>query len=420
MQRSHLPLSTGRPASDYFALVAGFFLLAFTGLVLWLSVDQRKLINSMDGVQAHTLPKALEQQRLARNLEVIRLSGERVLYNPDAGTRRQARYLVSMLTEHPSMQEHPATQALVKEVERFIRGVPDQYPPSTPSAQAWEKLSRELVYTADRVSVEGVNLITQDINDMESVINKTNHKLLVVIALALVTMLGMVVLISRVFIEPLKMIDRALHELPASGHELKLPKSQTSEIQTINHAIVQLHKTMQENETIRAGLEVMASTDGLTGLMNRRHFMEIAQTELVRAQRYQRHVLVGLADLDHFKSINDEHGHSAGDKVLREVATFMRQTLRQTDLVCRYGGEEFAFVFNELSKEEALWVAERLRMGLESLTIELEQGKSVSVTISVGVVDASTLSLEAALSKADDALYQAKAHGRNRVEVAQV
>lgn len=420
MQRPHLPLSTGRPASDYFALVAGLFLIAFAGLVLWLSVDQRKLSNSMDSVQAHTLPEALEQQRLARNLEVIRLSGERVLYNPDAGTRRQARYLVSMLTEHPSMQEHQATQALVKEVERFIRSVPDQYPPSPPSAQGWEKLSRELVYTADRVSVEGVNLITQDINDMESVINRTNHKLLVVIALALVTMLGMVVLISRVFIEPLKMIDRALHELQASDHELKLPKSRTSEIQTINHAIVQLHKTMQENETIRAGLEVMASTDGLTGLMNRRHFMEVAQTELVRAQRYQRHVLVGLADLDHFKSINDEHGHSAGDKVLREVATFMRQTLRQTDLVCRYGGEEFAFVFNELSKEEALWVAERLRVGLESLTIELEHGKSVNVTISVGVVDASTLSLEAALSKADDALYQAKAHGRNRVEVAQV
>jgi diguanylate cyclase (GGDEF)-like protein len=408
-------VTKGRSSSELFAALAGVFVIVFAAMVVWLAQDQFHLRSSMDELQTKTLAQAMEQQRLVRNLEMLRLNGERVLYNPEPEIRQQSRYLVSMLAQHPGMQEHPTTRDLATRVEHFIQSVPNQPKPDDPYIKTWDRLSRELSQLADEVSVEGINLIEHDVQTMQTVVNQTNHKLLMAMMLALLGMMAMLLLISRLFILPLKMIDRALAQVRLGNQNLDLPRTPTTEIQTITQAIEQLQHTMQENEAIRAGLEVMATTDALTGLMNRRHFMAVAQNEMVRAQRYQRSALVGLADLDHFKRVNDDFGHQAGDAVLKAVAQYMQSSLRETDLVCRYGGEEFAFVFLETTAEEATTVAERLRAGLEKLDIALPNGGCLRMTLSLGLVNTTTLDLETALNRADDALYRAKAAGRNRV-----
>jgi diguanylate cyclase (GGDEF)-like protein len=122
-----------------------------------------------------------------------------------------------------------------------------------------------------------------------------------------------------------------------------------------------------------------------------------------------------MADLDLFKKLNDTYGHAAGDAVLRTFADLVQDTLRQSDLVCRYGGEEFAFLFPEIGPAETEFLAERLRVRCAEMEVPLPDGRSVKATVSIGLADASECPIELALKHADDALYEAKRLGRNRV-----
>ena len=158
----------------------------------------------------------------------------------------------------------------------------------------------------------------------------------------------------------------------------------------------------------------LAVSDPLTGLRNRR----FVQHHLERALRAG-DVSVMMIDVDRFKSINDGHGHAAGDTVLREVADRLRSQLRAADVVARYGGEEFLVVLADSPSEEAVAIAERLRAALEKTPIPTGGGEA-SVTVSIGLaITPVGVSAGEALAAADAALYRAKALGRNRVEVAQ-
>lgn len=172
-----------------------------------------------------------------------------------------------------------------------------------------------------------------------------------------------------------------------------------------------------ESKRLVARLDELASRDALTGLHNRRRFFESAQREFDLALRTGRPVAVCLVDLDHFKDVNDRLGHAMGDAVLREAAARFAACLRGTDLVCRYGGEEFAALFPECGGAEAAQAAERLRAGLSSSPIRC--GDTVTgVTASLGVfsgVPAAGQDLDLFLKKADEALYRAKRGGRDRV-----
>ncbi len=159
----------------------------------------------------------------------------------------------------------------------------------------------------------------------------------------------------------------------------------------------------------------LATTDGLTGLFNRTMMDRELERELGRVQRYGTELSLLVADLDHFKQVNDRHGHLAGDECLRAVAAVLKRSLRQVDLVCRYGGEEFAVIAPMTDELGALTVAERLRLAVEQLVIRVG-AEELKITISVGV--ASHRSGETArdfFARADQALYAAKAAGRNRV-----
>ena len=163
--------------------------------------------------------------------------------------------------------------------------------------------------------------------------------------------------------------------------------------------------------------QLLALTDGLTGLYNRRHASARLEEEMARARRNSTGLCVAMCDVDHFKAINDEFGHSAGDRVLKQIADSLTEYVRRNDIVSRWGGEEFLVIFSEIKLTAARIVAERLRGRLAN-TPQVEGGpEKISVSIGLAMlrpgVTANTL-----IEQADQALYRAKARGRNRVEIA--
>lgn len=168
-------------------------------------------------------------------------------------------------------------------------------------------------------------------------------------------------------------------------------------------------------DRLHENLTRLSYTDGLTGLANRRRFMEVLEAELARQARGGHELCLLLIDADHFKDINDHHGHHAGDAVLRELATILMASVRApADLPARLGGEEFAVILPDTRVDEARRVAERLREQVATHVFE-DRDTRLRVTISIGLVAARGLNLGTLLQRADEALYRAKQTGRNRV-----
>ncbi|WP_185954231.1 GGDEF domain-containing protein [Balnearium lithotrophicum] len=169
-------------------------------------------------------------------------------------------------------------------------------------------------------------------------------------------------------------------------------------------------------------LKILSYIDGLTGIPNRRFFEEQFEREWKRAMRTKRPISLLMIDIDFFKNFNDTLGHLEGDWVLREVARIISENLRKDmDIVARYGGEEFVVVLPETDAKEAKEVAERIRKAIESRCIEHPSSKvSKCVTVSIGIATITpeeNQSKEILIKRADEALYEAKRKGRNRVEV---
>lgn len=166
-------------------------------------------------------------------------------------------------------------------------------------------------------------------------------------------------------------------------------------------------------------LLVMAATDPLTKLYNRRRITEIIEYEITRSKRVPRTMAFLLGDIDHFKAINDHFGHEGGDQVLIEVSQALRAAVREQDSVGRWGGEEFLVVLPNTELDGAVLVAERIRNALDQLQV-MAAGKPITVTMTLGLATcAEGENLETAIGRADAALYRGKAAGRNRLEVEQ-
>ena len=187
----------------------------------------------------------------------------------------------------------------------------------------------------------------------------------------------------------------------------------------ISH-FVGVKQDISKRKRMEAELHEMATTDILTGLPNRRHFMARLEEELARVLRLEhQRAAVLMLDLDHFKQVNDTYGHVTGDGVLKHFAALMREGLRKIDTGGRVGGEEFAIILPGADMDAARAFAERLRRKVAQTPAALE-GVTIPMTVSIGIaaIDAADASPDAALIRADDALYRAKEGGRNRVEVA--
>jgi len=183
------------------------------------------------------------------------------------------------------------------------------------------------------------------------------------------------------------------------------------------------HDLRQTSEALKGAnqdLKRMANTDVLTGLANRRRFMEVLEAEIDRAERYERPLSLVLVDLDHFKEVNDTHGHAGGDEVLRAVADVLAEVCRDVDLAARVGGEEFAILLPETDAHGAERVAERARGRIAEDHHRAPSGAGFRITASAGVASLGreVTSGEGLLQAADDALYRAKGEGRNRVVAA--
>jgi diguanylate cyclase (GGDEF)-like protein len=174
----------------------------------------------------------------------------------------------------------------------------------------------------------------------------------------------------------------------------------------------------ERNAELIRELERQVTRDPLTGLSNRRHFMAMAQAELQRAARYRHPLALLMIDIDHFKPINDTHGHLAGDEVLKAVAEACAHAVRSQDCLARLGGEEFAVLMPETGLHQAQSAAERLREAVARLRCELPGG-AVAPTVSIGVAmcAGSAETLSSLMRRADHAMYSAKGQGRNRVVV---
>jgi two-component system cell cycle response regulator len=174
--------------------------------------------------------------------------------------------------------------------------------------------------------------------------------------------------------------------------------------------------TERLRDNVQMSIE-MAITDALTGLYNRRYMESHLGSLVEQASSRSKPLTVLVLDIDYFKSINDTHGHDAGDDVLREFAVRIRKSIRGIDLACRFGGEEFVVVMPETDLAVATMVAERLRRRIASEPFPIQQGaRSIEVTISIGIAALGSADNAATVFKrADQALYRAKRDGRNRV-----
>ena len=172
-----------------------------------------------------------------------------------------------------------------------------------------------------------------------------------------------------------------------------------------------------DRQITMAQLRLLATTDGLTNLYNRRYFLELSSNEFQRAKRYRQSVSLMMIDVDYFKSVNDKFGHDTGDRVLKTLASLLKNKLRQVDIIGRIGGEEFAVLLPATDLSLAREAAERLRQNIQNTSFNFQKIK-LQITVSIGLasINQEVSTLTALIKKADEALYSAKLKGRNRVE----
>ena len=226
------------------------------------------------------------------------------------------------------------------------------------------------------------------------------------------------------FDDDLKSMDGEVDQLdPGALRSLieGLTRSKLALRKTVEASRAELEATREHLNAVTAELEqsrTQARLDTLTGFVNRRGMDEIVVREIARARRTLSPLSLAILDLDHFKRVNDEHGHEVGDQALVHLAALAKAGLRESDVICRFGGEEFVIILPETGVQGALFVIDRLRVMLEKTPLPIEGGK-LQLRFSAGVAElAAAENRDRLLKRADAALYAAKRAGRNRVRVA--
>lgn len=209
--------------------------------------------------------------------------------------------------------------------------------------------------------------------------------------------------------------------LAGRSYDARLAQLRDGRGRTLGHAMVL--RDITEHARMQRMLTHLAHTDELTGLANRRRFIDLTERVLERARQADQAITLVVFDVDQFKRVNDTHGHLTGDALLRAIAASVTATLRPTDLLGRYGGEEFAACLPGTSAEDARRAAERLRAAVAATTVAAHDGSDVGTTASVGVCTVrggTSTDLETLLARADAAQYEAKRQGGDRVEAVEI
>lgn len=217
------------------------------------------------------------------------------------------------------------------------------------------------------------------------------------------------------FILPIKLSDQLLGGIGIYSHK----KIDHQKQKTFGIILNELKMLMQIKH-LHSKTRLLTIIDPLTGLYNRRYYKEVIDREFSRAKRYKSDLSIAMFDIDNFKKLNDTYGHQFGDEVLKKTSEIIQKSLRNTDFAFRYGGEEILALLTNSSAEQAFTPIERIREKIENLDFEIE-GEAVKVTISAGIssLDTDTASSEILTNQADNALYDAKNSGKNKVLLAQ-
>ena len=232
-------------------------------------------------------------------------------------------------------------------------------------------------------------------------------------------------------VDPVRRLSSEAAKVASGNLDVDIPVSGLSEVsyltQVFNHMVASLRRNREElssaNHALRETneeLHQISITDGLTGLYNRKHIMELFAREKSRSQRTHHDLSVMMLDIDYFKKINDAYGHPVGDTVMCRLAETFMSSVRDCDYVGRYGGEEFMVILPDSTLENAAVTAERIRTNVGNLQF-VEDGQTFSVTVSIGIAGFPDHgeNTESIVGHADSALYQAKAEGRNKVVTAE-
>lgn len=405
-----------------FALLAAVFALLFSTVIALLAFDQARVLGAAERLQQQTVPEITRFQRLSRNLEKLCQEGERLFSSGTVAGRREALFMVMLIASHPGVLEHAPSADVARQAETFLveTGRLAAADPEALRARLpeWQALATRVNLLVDDILAQSVNAAAADLDDMTTAMRLAGYKLAGAMILVGAFLVLLLVLLRQQLLRPLQRIDQALSTLSVNRPAPDFPDTRVAEIHAMGEASKRLHSEMLRHDAARRKIEMLANRDDLTGLVNRRHFLVTAAAELRRARRYGHPVAVAFGDIDSFKRLNDAHGHDAGDVVLRTFASVLAESVRQSDLVCRYGGEEFALLFPESTVEQARILLERFRERVANLAIRLPDGVQVRVTLSIGLADASHREVEVALKRADLALYEAKRRGRNQVVVA--
>lgn len=223
--------------------------------------------------------------------------------------------------------------------------------------------------------------------------------------------------LARSILIPLTRLQDTAARLAGGDLGSRVPKLAGREFTQLAATFNNMAEMLQHHQ---ADLRRMAIHDALTGLFNRREFRTRLHQEIERSRRYAHSFALLLIDADHFKAVNDTHGHPAGDQALREIARVLADSTRPVDTVARYGGEEFALLLPETQGEGAFITAERIRRTMEAVTISLDDGVRLKLTVSIGIglFPQHGPNADHLFARADAALYEAKEQGRNRVVMA--
>jgi len=353
------------------------------------------------------------------------------LYNPRSDTARQEfsameQELARRSSEPDQTIDHDAdpTHDLLQAL-RIIFNTEDEL------HNAWVSARALIDHLAQHISIDAA--VSASNGNAEIARNAKSAMVMVALAMGglILLFIAGIHFVRRVVVEPIIRVTRNLEQVKATHRPALLRREWLRELDNIAIAVeafgaalarisqytIDLEQEIAERQKAQAQLLELATTDSLTGLHNRRYFMESASQELDRARRYQTPLSLLLLDADHFKSVNDRYGHPVGDQALQTLAIIGRRVLREVDLFARIGGEEFAILLPQTDHAAARNVAERLRQAIIDQPIATEDGP-LHLTVSLGLTNlgSAPADLDELLRRADVALYQAKQNGRNRVE----
>ncbi|MFQ5735761.1 MAG: diguanylate cyclase [Thermodesulfobacteriota bacterium] len=286
----------------------------------------------------------------------------------------------------------------------------------------------------EKYAIENREKIAREIASVDAVRKRVNTLILVGGTASVVIMLLVVRYLAGSILRPIFIFREGAHIIGGGNLDYRIDLKDGLEMNMLADEFnrmaarlresyrgleVKVEERTQELNELNVKLKELAITDGLTDVYNHRHFFELLDAEIKRAARYNHPFSLVMADIDHFKAYNDHNGHPEGDKVLKGVAACFTDGVREQDIVARYGGEEFTLILPETGKSEAIVVAERIRKLVQDAPFpnrESQPGGRLTASFGVAAYPVDAVDARGLMEAADNALYEAKRAGRNRVE----